>query len=675
MKSLLRHYGFRRIAAHLIGLVVGCGSFVLLEYLPSDDRWWTHPEMIVVDGLQDGMMRVVLVAWLYIFVRPWMAKRGWFGQTVNLVVLVALPYFIWGLIECAHAAMIAVELSWSSLEAVAIELLQKLAVPMVVIWIPQIWLEICEQLKATPFLRRWFQAHRGHIASWILAVHFRQFIRPLPSNPDAYAGQLGKGIFVGRTLFEDDGIGGQEVFIYDNAHSVVCAATGGGKHITHEAHLASLHQGSGIFISPKPSLADLTLGRRVDPRIFLEGRFAEHERGINPAGISQCRYHIPNSRAFVLGSNQSVYPACRYGFLNDIDFTKDSAWSRLMALARGSFPDRPKNCSTDPWFVLTARTLFASVCGYVCLTDPNPAHRTLPWIAERTLGIDPKTGIASPKYFESLLKQILQCNGMNGLLQTGASNIYNLGEKAFGSIFSETANGLSWMLDSTWRKQLSGSDFSFHWVGEEESPVTVYIIPRQGRAAFQEDIPWLRTISEMSLEILANKEPVPKTPTLFVGDEYRQWGEDISAVKYGFVILRSSNVKLVLYVQSHSQLIEMFGEHGAAEIESSSTMTYFAVNDILTAERISRRLGKHSFDNGRGGIQATDVLTPAEVSNQLRLTSPLAFTFPAGAAPMRLERVAFKPLRLNDGGRYNALPLDGHFDDGLTRESFYGTIS
>lgn len=675
MKTLLRHYGFRRIAAHLGGLALGIASYIVFQFLPHSDRPWTDSEVYAYLEFEDGITKLAFVAWLYVFIRPWIAKQDWLGKTAQFVMLAASPLAIWGLFECSRAGLVACRMPGDSVAAVGRELLTMIAVPIIALWLPQAWLEVNEHLKATPFLRRWFVSHQGHIASWIGVVQLRRFIHPLPSKPDNKAGHFGKGLFAGRTLFEDDGIGGQEVFIEDNSHGVVVGCTGGGKHISHEAHLAILHPGSGVFISPKPSLADLTLARRVDPRVFSEERFPLKKCGINPAGISRCRYHLPNGRAFVLGTDQSVYPACRYDFLSDIDFTKENARTFIMAVGRGSLPDRSKNCSTDPWFTITPRTLFASVFGFIGLTDPDPTHRTLPWIVERALGIDPATGIASPKYLESLLKQMLECNGMGGRIQAGASNIYNLGVKAFGSVFSEVENSFSWMLDPTWRRQLSGNDFSFHWVGIEGAPVSVYVLPPQGRSAFQESIPWLRSISEMSLEILASKAKLPQTPTLFVGDEYPQWGQEISAVRQGFAILRSSKIKLQLYVQSYSQLVEMFGEHGAAEIESSSSMTYFGVNDLPTAERISRRLGKQMVENRRLGMQANDLITPAEVMTQLRLTSPLAYVFPPGAAPMRLERVAFKPLRLNDGSRYNGLSLEGHYDDGLTRESFYGIRS
>lgn len=446
--------------------------------------------------------------------------------------------------------------------------------------------------------------------------------------------------------------------------------TGAGKSTTSLLVKAAMFgAGSAIYVSPKPEIADFILGRRVDPRVFSEERFPEAERGINPAGITSARYHTPNGRAFVIGSNQSVYDACRYDFLSDIDLKAENARALLLAVASGSFPDRPKNSSTDPWFTNTPRGLVAAACGHVLSVDPNSDHHNLPWIVERLMGIDPETGFASPKYFEMFLKGMLKNNALDGFVQSAASNVFQLGEKAFGSINSELENNCRWITDSSMRKQLVGSDFSFHWVGHDEAPVTVFAIPQRGRAAFQASIPWLRTVAELSLEILASRKKAPKNLTRFIGDEYRSWGAEVSAISNGITLLRDK-LKLWLYVQSFSQLVDMFGENGAAEFESSCTMQYFGCNDLVTAERISRRLGKRAVHYGSGSFQTNDVITPAEVMQELRLSSNQQYVFPAGALPMRLERVAFKPLHLNDGGRFRGLPLEGHYDDGLTRESF-----
>jgi len=189
--------------------------------------------------------------------------------------------------------------------------------------------------------------------------------------------------------------------------------------------------------------------------------------------------------------------------------------------------------------------------------------------------------------------------------------------------------------------------------------------------AFQAAIPWLRTVSELSLEIFSTRTNVGKTPILWVGDEYKSWGAEIDGVRSGFALLRDKHVKLALYTQSWEQLEEMFGSHGAAELESCSTMQYFGCNDLATAERISRRLGKCMTSQSLGWInrkkdyREVDLVTPAEVMQELRSSSNLEYLFPSSSLPARLERVAFKPLQTKDGGNFAGLPLEGHYDDGL----------
>ncbi len=101
------------------------------------------------------------------------------------------------------------------------------------------------------------------------------------------------------------------------------------------------------------------------------------------------------------------------------------------------------------------------------------------------------------------------------------------------------------------------------------------------------------------------------------------------------------------------------------------TMQYFGCNDLATAERISRRLGRcttadrRGWDRQGGGRREVDLVTPAEVMQELRSPSNIQYVFPSSTLPMRLERVAFKPLRTPDGGRFLGLPLKGHYDEDL----------
>lgn len=483
-------------------------------------------------------------------------------------------------------------------------------------------------------------------------------------------------MFAGMTLFEH-GIDRQPIWIKDNAHWICCAMTGSGKFTTSLALNAIFHPGSATFLSPKPEIADFALGRRVDPSLFSESTINRGQRslGVNPQGITQATYHIPNSRCFLLDpSGQSVYPSSFYNPLDEVDLRNDNARALLLAIAAGSFPDK-KNSNTDPWFTSTPRGLLAAGCAHKKSTDPNPANHCLPAVIDMLMGVDPQTGIASQQYFESVLKAMMKNNALDGFIQSCASNIYQLGERAFGNIYSEFENNCRWITDRQMRRHLSGSsDFSFSWLGDDHNPITVFVIPPRGAKAFQAAIAWLRTVSELSLEIFSTRNNIGNVPILWCGDEYKSWGAEIDGVRNGFTILRDKKVQLQLYTQSWEQLVEMLGEHGAAELESCSTMQYFGCNDLATAERISRRLGKRTTHQNRGGAnrekvyREVDLVTPAEVMQELRSSSALQYLFPSGSLPMRLERVAFKPIRTKDGGKFSGLPLEGHYDENLKKQ-------
>lgn len=477
-------------------------------------------------------------------------------------------------------------------------------------------------------------------------------------------------MFLGMTTYEQ-GVGRQPVWINDSAHPVVCCKTGGGKFITSLAHQAMFHPGSAVFFSPKPEIADFSLGRRIDPRLFSSARMTaiKGALGVDPRGITKVKYHIPNSRSFILDPSNQTGRSCRYNPLDEVDLRKPNARTLLLAIAAGSFTDK-KNVRTDPWYTNTPRGLLAAGCAHKKSTDPNPGNHTLPAAIDMLMGVDPRTGIASPAYFESVLEDMKRNTTLDGFIQSCASNVYQLGENAFGNIFSEFENNCRWATDSLMRQHLSGnSEFSFQWLGDDDAPVTAHVIGYRGFRGFQANIPWTRTIAELSLEILATRPHVGKIPILWCGDEYRSWGAEIDGVRNGFTILRDKKVKLLLYCQSWEQLEEMFGSHGAAELESCSTMVYFGVNDLATAERISRRLGKHVVCQTRGFInrqkmyREVDLVTPTEVMQELRSSSNLEYVFPSNTLPMRLERVAFKPLRTPDGGKFAGLPLEGYYDE------------
>ncbi len=55
---------------------------------------------------------------------------------------------------------------------------------------------------------------------------------------------------------------------------------------------------------------------------------------------------------------------------------------------------------------------------------------------------------------------------------------------------------------------------------------------------------------------------------------------------------------------------------------------------------------------------------------ELDVTSNLQYVLPYAGPPMRLERRGYKTIRTKDGLYLRGLPLDGLYDEGLSRYSY-----
>src|SRR5690606_27739169 len=147
-------------------------------------------------------------------------------------------------------------------------------------------------------------------------------------------------------------------------------------------------------------------------------------------------------------------------------------------------------------------------------------------------------------------------------------------------------------LDPFMDSQLTGvSDFSYRQLGDDARPTSVFIVPPRGDAALRAALPWLRSHAELSLQILQTNLRRPSVPTLFICDEARQYLQGIQSIRNGLTLLRDARVKLWLMFQSWPSALETLGKDAAAEMEACSTMIYFSINDLKTAQRICDRMG------------------------------------------------------------------------------------
>jgi type IV secretion system protein VirD4 len=299
---------------------------------------------------------------------------------------------------------------------------------------------------------------------------------------------------------------------------------------------------------------------------------------------------------------------------------------------------------------------------------PKECH-TLPYVCDQFLGIDPQLGVADPKRFEEFLIDMLTNNVAGGIAQLAASKVMAMGENEKGSVLSTFARSVKWITDPAMRRHLSGTNFPLNELacGDPESPVTVYVV--LPLTMMREQARWMRTTINMTLGLIQNAPAPPPVPVVCLLDEFAQLGPGLRKIQEGIVTLRSANVKLWPIVQSISQLKAGFGSQWETFI-SSSTGQFLGVRDLATAQLANQLCGKdlyqrHDQKLWRARVaqeQPRELITPEEIMEELGKDRPMQFVFPTNGLPMRLQRIAYKPLTIN-GHRFEGLPLEGHFEE------------
>ena len=675
MFLLWRHHGYRKLSCVLAArLVCHIVRWFCTFSPPGDWSSWPTSARMAVKNISTGTYDIVFCLWLFLVLQPlWKYPNLWVRSGARgLLAVAALVYGLPGIrwISLGMGSWLNGSVGWSP--QIGWLLFWIVGLPVSAATLVAFLPDLIAQIQANPTYRRLFVSGRGHAAGWLGPVGIRRFTKPLPLIVPTPGGHRSPHLHLGRSLFESTFAGGQDVWLKENSHFVTYARAGSGKFVTSIANNLAMYQGSGIFTSLKPELADFAVGRRTDPTLFEDDNHPFKHLGTDTRELSRTTCNLPGGRSFVLDpTHQSVWAGSCHNFLSEVDIRDPGAVGLITAIAEASFPDNPQQ--RDPFWIMAPRGLFAASIGHILTTERNPRLRNLANCARFCMGIDPKTGNADPDVFKMNLITLMQNGRLGGFIQRSAAAIGQVGPEAMGGIFAELERHTRWLADTRIQQQVEReSDFSYQELGDDEYPVSVFpILPRGGPDLVQL-IPWLRTHIELSMAIFENKRERPQTEILTLFDEFRQYGQRINAIRRGATTLREAGVKLWVVVQSRPSLVETLGKDGADELESCSALEFFGT-DQETAEKIARALGRYTLKNGRGwqrsatNSQIIDVVTPAEVMHELRKGSDIKYVFPATLPPMRLRRAAYKPLTTEEGVRYGGLPLTGHYDEHLSQ--------
>ena len=490
----------------------------------------------------------------------------------------------------------------------------------------------------------------------------RKKVMSLPQIWHATSGYLTHKRFLGDTVGEATGTP-QPVWLDDYACEMIIGCIGSGKSVTDNNIAGAINRNSKVIISTKAELADMHGGRwAADPRWFDDPCFDRKGRhpGIDARGLTKVKYHVPGSRAFVVDpENLSAYPDCGWPCLHEIDPSKpEEAGALISAIGMALAVENER--SAEPFWQKNTRKFIKSGIAHFVTTFPKHTW-TLPNVADFLLGVDPSTGKASPDRAQLHLKMMMANDSFGRMITTGAVQVYQLGEKAFGAINAGMGDAFEWVLTPMMRKHFSlPATWSYREFGDTESTTTFIVSPSvdvDARNGF------MRLHSAVSTTLFAQRKSLPQDAILVFCDEFPQWGLG-SGIEDKSLVLREKRVKPLLYGQSEAAMRAALGEKFEA-FASSSTERFYSVNDPETARRVMEYLGERIANDSRTYPVASlqDIM-----SKLLDVSSPLQFVKPYSGPCMWLTRRGFKTIRDPRTGLYvKGLPLKGHYDEHLAK--------
>jgi len=675
MTSLLRFYAARRAVALMICWLLAWVTLKIFGSPPTYFTQWPPTARAVLASLIDGTLKLSYVAWFYLLLKPLLWNTGGLAAASRVFFGFSLLQGLQGGHQLLSGTIGIFHIEPNGTLPVLKNWFRVAGLPLLVGAIPLGALELYEGVRVQPLYRLLFG--RGHVAEWAGPYVIAKHAQPLPHKP-VKDGFFNDGFIGGKVLAADGDGSSQMIVDRSPAHWAWIGGPGSGKNICSATSLAG-YLGSMLYVSNKPDACDLYFGARIDQNRLskIERGFLQEKSYADTRGITRTNFWVPDGRGIVLDyANQSAYGKYKHTLISDINVGQINGRMLALAIADGFFPEMP-NSKKDSWFVQAPRNLLAAaILHFLSFHDDLRMHN-LPYIVERCMGFNRLTGEAGPKVMQGLINEMLKNNHpkVGAFIRTTAVQIMELGSRSYGTLKSELQNNCAAVYDSQFREQLVGkSDFSYYDIGHDGQPFTLmHILPR-GDAGLRSALPIFRAHVELAMQIQQTKLNRPAIPTAFVIDEARQFLQGISCVTKAPMLLRDARIRMWQIYQSWMGAVETLGEHGAAEMEACSVMSYFGLDgDYQTAKHVSERLGKEYFNRRRSlmskALQREDVelMSPDRIMRELSVRSPLAYMMGPGMEPLRVERLAFKPITTREGCRFRGLPMAGQYDEGLSR--------
>ena len=297
-------------------------------------------------------------------------------------------------------------------------------------------------------------------------------------------------------------------------------------------------------------------------------------KGQNAAVTAGCRSTVTNT--FLINPfNEHGLGTSRFNPLAHLDIGNPNVFADVASLSEALIITEGK----DPHWPNSARTLIAVIILHLLATRGKDA--ALPQIRE-VLGLpqaalikEVETMMRSPhRFISELAGQFLEnTDEIKNIVSTARTQTKFLSDP----LLADPDTGV-----------LTGDDFRISDFKQHAS--TLYLIlPARYMAAYAR---LLRLVIVSALDQLMSQ--TGGVNTLFMLDEFKTLGH-LSSIENAFSLAAGYNVQLWPFIQSLSQLRDVYGETAWMDFLSGcGFIQWFAPNDDFTAEYISKRIGDYT---------------------------------------------------------------------------------
>jgi type IV secretion system protein VirD4 len=250
--------------------------------------------------------------------------------------------------------------------------------------------------------------------------------------------------------------------------------------------------------------------------------------------------------------------------------------------------------------------------------------------------------------FADLLDDMNDNHAAFGLVARTAQRMLQKTDRERSGVIS-TAQAHTHFLDSPRMASILSAS-SFNLAELKSTRMTLYLVLPADRLATHGR--WLRLIVGLTISALTRDRQPPKTPVLFLLDEFASLGR-LQAIETAIGLLAGYGVLLWPILQDLAQLQDLYPQRWRSFLANSGIVQAFGVNDFGTADYLSKTLGQRTVtvrQHGRSGeadhkrgsenfsATARPLLMPQEI---MRLGQGKELVFVQGKAPILADRLNY----------------------------------